>query len=872
MTKRILVLALLVCAQAAHARKKDVYALVGARVLGVSSAPLPSATVVLRDGVIEALGPDVAAPADAYVIDAKGLTITPGLIDAYGGLGLPAPRRAGERRGEGGGERSDARPAANAGLTPEADVLPLIDAKDALKARDQGLTSALVIPAEGVLPGRSVFVNLAGESAEELVLRQPAALHLNMAPLAWRYPDSLMGVMALARQSLLDAEHYAAERAAWERSPAGKRRPRWSARLEAWRDVRAGKLPLVVLAPRENDLRRALALREEFGLRLVAAGAQQAYRAAALLAKARLPLLVSVNYDPPARGAGPFPERDPEAQRMDIEAARTNPAALHRAGVPFALVSGHARDFLAGVRAAIDAGLPREAALRALTLEAARALDLDELLGSLERGKLANLVAWQGEPLTAEARARYVFVDGALYQPAPEGRDKPRDKDKEASAAQAAARAAPAGAPPPPDTAGADGTLALVGGTILSLGPSGTISDGTLLIRRGKIAALGRGERVPAGAKVIDVRGRYVMPGIIDAHSHAAIEGGVNECTDAITAEVRVGDVIDQRDPDIYRHLAGGVTTVHALHGSCNAVGGQSAVLKLRRVDDPRAMLFEGAPRSIKFALGENPKRSNSRAPGARRYPGTRLGVEALLREQFSAAREYGREWDAWEARPATTRGPAPRRDLRLEALRDVLRGRLWVHAHCYRADEILMLIHLAEEFGFKVRTFQHVLEGYKVADEIARHGAGASTFIDWWGFKLEAFDATPYNPAVMRSHGVLVSLNSDSPELARRLHWDAAKAVKYGGVPEEDALRMITLNPARQLGIDARVGSLEPGKDADVAVFSAHPFAPEARVELTLVDGVIAFDRARDLAARSATAGADPPGSTPADARGGAR
>ncbi len=404
---------------------------------------------------------------------------------------------------------------------------------------------------------------------------------------------------------------------------------------------------------------------------------------------------------------------------------------------------------------------------------------------------------------------------------------------------------------PAPDRSGADGTLALVGGTLLTMGPAGTIARGTLVIRNGKIAALGAGLPVPAGAKVIDVSGRYVMPGIIDAHSHTAIEGNVNECTDAITAEVRVADVIDHRDPDILRQLGGGVTTVNVLHGSCNAVGGQSAVLKLRLGRPPAELLFEGAPRSIKFALGENPKRSNSRARGARRYPGTRMGVEALLRREFAAAREYGREWDAYEAAQraagaAGAKGVAPRRDLRLEALRDVLRGRLLVHAHCYRADEILMLIRLAEEFGFKVRTFQHVLEGYKVADEIARHGAGASTFIDWWGFKLEAFDGTPYNPAILARHGVLVSLNSDSAELARRLYWDAAKAVKYGGVSEDDALRMITLNPARQLGIEARVGSLEAGKDADVAVFGAHPLSPDARVDLTLVDGIVYFDRSR--------------------------
>jgi imidazolonepropionase-like amidohydrolase len=393
-------------------------------------------------------------------------------------------------------------------------------------------------------------------------------------------------------------------------------------------------------------------------------------------------------------------------------------------------------------------------------------------------------------------------------------------------------------------------TVALVGGTIWTGGPQGTIQNGTLLIRDGKIAALGANLALPAGTRSIDARGRFVMPGIIDAHSHSAIDGNVNECTDVVTAEVRVADAIDDSDVDIYRQLAGGVTTIHSLHGSCNAIGGQNQVLKLRWGKTPQQMLFEGAPRSIKFALGENPKRSNFRQ-GAPRYPATRMGVEVVIRQAFEEARAYKREWDDYSKRlkaigPKEARPLAPRTDLRLETIKDVLDGKVWVHAHCYRADEILMLIRIADEFGFKIRTFQHVLEGYKVASEIARHGAGGSTFIDWWGFKLEAYDATPYNPAIMASHGVLVSLNSDSGELARRLYWDAAKAVKYGGVTEDDALKMITLNPAKQLGLDQRVGSLEVGKDADVAVFNVHPFSPDARVELTLVDGTVYFDRAK--------------------------
>lgn len=400
-------------------------------------------------------------------------------------------------------------------------------------------------------------------------------------------------------------------------------------------------------------------------------------------------------------------------------------------------------------------------------------------------------------------------------------------------------------------------TVAITGGTILTVGPQGTIESGTLLLRGGRIVAVGRDVTVPPGAVVIDAAGRFVMPGIVDCHSHTAVEGGVNEGSDNVTAEVRIRDVIDHGDVDIYRELAGGVTTINVLHGSANAIGGQNAILKLRWGKPPEGLLFKDAPRGIKFALGENPKRANFSVPGQpRRYPATRMGVEASIREAFEEARAYKAEWDAYEKQlKALAKGAerplAPRRDLRKETLKEILEGKIDVHAHCYRSDEILMLIRLADEFGFKIRTFQHVLEGYKVASEIARHGAGASTFSDWWAYKMEAYDAIPYNAAIMTAHGVVVSMNSDSNELARRLYWEAAKAMKYGGLSEAEALKLVTLNPARQLRIDQRVGSLEVGKDADVAIFGAHPFAPDARVEMTLVDGDVYFDRAKDLAAR---------------------
>jgi imidazolonepropionase-like amidohydrolase len=428
MTTRWFIAAIAASAAAAgtaSAAKVDVYALVGARVVPVSGPVVENGTVILRDGVIEAVGTKLAVPPDARVIDAKGLTITPGLIDAFGGLGLPARAPTPPGGGEGPAPPAGQAPAANP-LQPQALALDRLRPGEVLRARDQGLTTALVIGREGVLPGRSVLLTLSGGRPEQMALRQPAAMHLHMSTRGGGYPASLMGTMAHARQQLLDATRYHEEWALYERSPTGRKRPRFDAGLAAWREVLEGKLPLVVTAPRENDIRRALVLADEFKLKLVVAGAFRAFAVAPLLKQRKLPLLVSVNFDPPRpvlAGGG-----DEERERRDIDEATRNPAALHKAGVPFALASGFAPNFLAGVRKAIEAGLPRDVALRALTLDAARALGVADRIGSLERGKLANVVLWAGDPLDRKAQVKLVFVDGQLYVPPPRP-DRPRGGD-----------------------------------------------------------------------------------------------------------------------------------------------------------------------------------------------------------------------------------------------------------------------------------------------------------------------------------------------------------------------------------------------------------------------------------------------------------
>ena len=410
----------------------------------------------------------------------------------------------------------------------------------------------------------------------------------------------------------------------------------------------------------------------------------------------------------------------------------------------------------------------------------------------------------------------------------------------------AGARVAGQGAP-----ANQSRVVALRGATILTV-TKGTIPNGTIVLRDGKIAALGANVTIPAGAETIDVSGKFVSPGIIDAHSHIANDS-INEGGTTVSSMTGIEDVLDPTDINIYRDLGGGLTVANVLHGSANPIGGKNSVIKLRwGKKRAQEMLFEGAMPGIKFALGENPKDMTQpgQNTGPRRYPATRMGVEFVIRDAFTRAKAYQKAWQDYEKKKGTAGADLlpPRRDLQLEPLVEILEGKRLVHCHSYRADEILMMIRLAEEMGFKIATFQHVLEGYKVAKEMAAHGAGGSTFSDWWGYKIEAVDAIPHNAAIMLRKGVLVSINSDSAEHARRLNTEAAKSIKWGGLTEDEAFSMVTINPAKQLRIDNRVGSLETGKDADVVVWTHHPLSTYAIVDRVYIDGNLYYERLAEL------------------------
>ena len=397
-------------------------------------------------------------------------------------------------------------------------------------------------------------------------------------------------------------------------------------------------------------------------------------------------------------------------------------------------------------------------------------------------------------------------------------------------------------------------TMLIRNATVWTNEKEGIVQGTDVLIQNGKIAQVGKGLTAPANVTVIDGTGKHLTNGIIDEHSHIALLS-VNEGSQSSTAEVRMADVVNSEDVNIYRQLAGGVTTSQLLHGSANAIGGQSAIVKLKWGESPDAMLVKGADGFIKFALGENVKQANWGDANRIRFPQTRMGVEQVYMDHFMRAKEYAKTWAAYNGLNNRQKAAAvaPRRDIELDALAEILAAKRFITCHSYVQSEINMLLHVADSLGFKVNTFTHILEGYKVADKMAKHGAGGSSFADWWAYKMEVHDAIPYNAALMHRQGVLVSINSDDAEMARRLNQEAAKTVEYGGLTEEDAWKLVTLNPAKLLHLDSRLGSIRAGKDADLVLWNANPLAIYARPEKTIIDGAIYFDLAGEDQKRDA-------------------
>jgi imidazolonepropionase-like amidohydrolase len=886
-----------------------VHALAGGKVVIKPGEVLEGGTIVIRDGLIESVGPEIPPPADARVWDMKGTTIYAGFIDAYLVLGSTNPPvtttqtepiDSASLTAGGVGFYGVAVQKAGGGpgyevarVTPEyravKDYSP--DEKSLGPLREQGFTAGILVPNRGILRGSSALVALADGNPNEAILKPDVFQHVAFdvrgpGTNASAYPGSLMGAIATVRQSFFDAQHYALDHADYRQKPEGRKPPEFDPAKEALAPAAERKMRVVFEPGSALMVDRAARLSRELGLDFLILSCGQEWRRPELAKQTGATFIVPMDFP-----TLPKLPTDDDWEQVQLDQLRSwdwapeNAAVLRRQGSEIALTTYRLNDkkkFRPNLRQALDRGLSESDALAALTTEPAKLCQAESLLGTIEAGKLANLTVVEGKGyFDPEAKVREVWVAGKIYRSPPEepkpAKDEKRPPDAAASETGEASQENAATNKTERASAAADerkekrkaqerelqktriahspqedrGPLAepkavlIQNATVWTCGAQGRQEAADILVAEGKIKAVGKGLKAEdAGAtQVVDGTGLHVTPGIIDCHSHTAILGGVNESTLPSTAMVRISDVVNSETENLHEQLAGGVTAVNLLHGSANPIGGQNCVIKLRLGASPEELVFAAAPPGIKFALGENVKQSNWGERATTRFPQTRMGVQTFIANRFTAAREYLAAMD--KASKAGTL--PPRRDLELEALGEIIQGKRWIHCHSYRQDEILMLLRLMESFGVKVGTLQHVLEGYKVADEIAKHGAGASTFSDWWAYKFEVYDAIPYNGSLMRDRGVVVSFNSDSSELARRLYSEAAKAVKYGNTTEEEALKFVTLNPARQLRIDAHVGSLEPGKDADFAIWSKAPLDSGTVCLQTWIEGRKYFDRALD-------------------------
>ena len=885
---------LLACALSARAadllppghrpKSPGVHALIGGRVVINPSNSVENATVILRDGIIEAVGRDVKPPSDARIWNASNSVIYAGFIDPYlsitgtnapvatthvdpiGGLtsgvnflGVESQEKVRTLPGA-GYEVTSVTPQARVatGYTPNAKTLETL--------RELGFTAGNVVPNKGILRGSSAFVNLSDALPNEAILRADTHQHIAFESQEV-YPKSLMGTIAVVRQTFADARHYVLDQADYRAKPTARKRPDLNPALDALAPV-LNRQTTVVFEPGSVLMGdRAGQLARELGLNFAVVGSGHEWRRPDLMKAVNAPFIMPLNLP----SAPKLPDEDDWLdvsldQLRHWDWAAENAAMLRQQGLEVALTThalGDRKVFRKNLRLAIDRGLSERDALAALTTVPAKLCGVADRLGTIEKGKIANLTVVEGAGyFDAEAKVKQVWIDGVVFEtqppkpaivkaiPAKPAEPKAEAKDtKKADAekkkAELTALQKQRLAQPPNASRGplaAPKSVLIRNATVWTCGPQGTLTNASVLIVGGKVQQVGFFKaQLSADTLVIDAAGQHLTPGLIDCHSHTAILGGVNEGSLPSTAMVRIADVVNSETENLYQQLAGGLTMANLLHGSANPIGGQNSVIKLRFGAGPEGLKFTNAPGGIKFALGENVKQSNWGEKNTTRFPQSRMGVPTFYVNRFTAARQYLDDWADYTRKG----GVPPRTNLELEALGEILNGTRRIHCHSYRGDEIIAFLRVCESFGVRVATLQHVLEGYKVADEIARHGAGGSCFTDWWGFKFEVFDAIPYAGSLMHARGVNVSFNSDSSELARRMYLEAAKAVKYGGTSEVEALKFVTLNPAKQLGVDQWVGSLEPGKDADFALWSKSPLAYDTVCEQTWIEGRKYFDRA---------------------------
>ena len=929
--------------------REGLYAFTNATIYKAYNQKLDNATLLIRDGKVENIGRGISIPKGAVVIDLEGKTIYPAFVESYSAYGMPTPKPIGERPRLQPQMLSnkDGAYAWNEALRSEIQAATVfgVDTKAADEMRRLGFATALTHHPDGISRGSGAIVHLSDEPANLAMLAPQRTHHLSFSKgvSTQNYPSSLMGAIALLRQTYLDGKWY-------DRNGSSRE---LNLSLARWNELQ--DLPQVFEVTSWQDAMRAARIGKEHSQTYIIrnSGGDEYQRLDALKGKAKA-WIVGLDFPKAYEVDDPF-----DAQQVDLaqmkhwELAPENPARMVAAGMPI-LLTTHGLEskaaFLTHLRIAVKRGLSERDALQALTDTPARMLGVADKVGSLERGRIASFIVTSGnifeegtdihetwvrgnrytyKPLDGEPQfdrggiynlqvgdqsyrlnisgtrdmprfyldsqgdttdvsykmsnrivtfnynapngeGRKVRLTGTLTDTGWSGTGETEDGNwvnwritpTRGSIPLKAAEAEAEATTISDDTTGTVGevlypfmgfgnaevptaeTYLFRNATVWTNEDAGILTETDVLVRNGRIAQVGKNLSA-SGATVIDATGKHLTSGIIDEHSHIAISKGVNEGTQYSSAEVRIGDVVNSEDINIYRQLAGGVTASQLLHGSANPIGGQSALIKMRWGKTYDEMQIEGADGFIKFALGENVKQSNWGDDYRLRFPQTRMGVEQVYVDHFTRAREYER---------LSRSGQPYRRDLEMEAILEILNKRRFISCHSYVQSEINMLMKVGEQFGFTINTFTHILEGYKVADKMAEHGAGGSTFSDWWAYKYEVIDAIPQNAGIMHHMGVVTALNSDDAEMGRRLNQEAGKVILYTDslVTEEEAWKMVTLNPAKLLHLDDRMGSIRVGKDADLVLWTDHPMSMYAKAQVTLVDGVKYFDRMEDEAHRT--------------------
>ena len=839
------------------------------------------------------------------------------------------------------GPRTSMQLANRNGVWPHLSVSDLYtpDKKKLEAYRKSGFTTALITPHPSIFGGQGALVQLSDAPMRQTILEDGLTQIIALSGVSespshykYAYPSSRMGVTAQIRQTFLDAEWYLKQSDLAARNPKQAMRPPTDPVLETMGLLLDGEQALLIVANDADEIHHALDLAKELDQRLIILGGTEAWKVTDRLLDSGTAVIASLDWKkkpelaPKAKEESEDEakeETEEEVEETPVESKETEivpalaltrswekkweddffePLSLRRekirlweeqvnnvrvlleAGVPVALSgAGTSPDkLLTKLRDALELELSPDQMLAVLTTNPADIFGMQEQVGTISPGALANLTVTTQPLEKKKAKVRYVFIDGERFDidagkaEDKKEKDKKNNKDEDKNEGDTDSDAenddadvsddvtveekkdddaaeeekkedkepedihpwlteSEADRKPPLLT---DGNVMLRNATVLTV-TNGTLENTDVLVKDGTIKKIGQDLKLPKNTMEIDLQGYWLMPGIVDPHGHLAGRT-LNEGTQSVTPEVQMADVINHQDVRIQRALAGGATTMHLMHGSANTIGGQNVVIKLKYGKSPAEMTDSRGPRLVKFALGENVTWKNWDGP-IKRFPSSRMGVESVFRQSFNDALEYQSTWDNFKknGRNATQ---VPRHDLRLEALNDIIAGDIWVHSHGYRSDELLRLLAVAEDYGFRIACLQHVLEGYRILPEMLRHGVSGSTFADFWAYKVEAYQAIPHNATMMMRAGIVSSINSDSADVIRRLNTEAAKSMRFGGLSSNEALRLITINPAIQLGLDEYVGSIEVGKDADFAVYTRHPLDTFSRNVLTLIDGEVYF------------------------------